>query len=142
MKYLLAALLTTVAALSGAAETESARLLGAARLAGTEASALVFKGDAGAHPDDSRGTRVSGKSLVLATAIASAAAITVAWLLRPRSECEPTNGALTYEFFRLWIRASTPPPVPPVPEGVTPPPIAVPPPPPLPELCVPRGTYR
>ena len=159
MKHLLTALLTTVAAFSGAAaaETEPTRLLYAARLAGTEASALVFEDDAGGHPDDSRGTRISGKSLVLATAIASAAAITVAWLLRPRSECVAARG-VGYDLARAWSRAGryrswTPAPTPPPPPepGTAPPPVPpplprihpVPPPTPaLPPLCVPRGSYR
>ena len=159
MRHLLPALLATVAALSGAAaaaETEPTRLLDAARLAGTDASALVFEGDVGGHPDDSPGTRISGKSLVLATAIASAAAITVAWLLRPRSECVAARG-LGYDFARAWSRAGryrswTPPPAPapptplPPPEpGTVPPPLPPVPPvplPALPDLCVPRGSYR
>ena len=160
MRHLLPALLATVAALSAAAaaaETEPTRLLDAARLAGTDASALVFEGDAGGHPDDSEGTRISGKSLVLATAIASAAAITVAWLLRPRSECVAARGP-SYYFARAWSRAGryrpwTPPPAPapaltppPPPEpGTVPPPLPPVPPvplPALPDLCVPRGSYR
>lgn len=162
MRHLLPALLATVAALSGAAaaaETEPTRLLDAARLAGTDASAFVFEGDAGGHPDDSPGTRISGKSLVLATAIASAAAITVAWLLRPRSECVAARGP-SYYFARAWSRAGryrsptpAPTPLPPPEPGTVPPPAPVPPPlprvrpvppptPALPPLCVPRGSYR
>lgn len=156
MKHLLAAAITTAAAFSGAAETEPARLLDAARLAGTEASALVFDGDAGGRPDDDHAaTRISGKSLVLATAIASAAAITVAWLLQPRSECVAARG-LGYDFARAWSRAGRyrPPastPTPPPEPGTLPPPLPPPVPPPLPRiamppapapLCVPRGSYR
>lgn len=158
MRHRLPALLATVAALSGAAaaaETEPTRLLDAARLAGTDASALVFEGDAGGHPDDSQGTRISGKSLVLATAIASAAAITVAWLLRPRSECVAARG-LGYDLARAWSRAGryrppartpapSPTPPPPPEPGTVPPPLPPVPPvplPALPDLCVPRGSYR
>lgn len=150
MKHLLAAVFTTAAAFSGAAgaaETEPARLLDAARLAGTEASALVFDGDAGGHPDDDHAaTRISGKSLVLATAIASAAAITVAWLLQPRSECVAARG-LGYDFARAWSRAGryrppAPTPPPPPEPGTVPPPLPAIPPVPLPEPCVPRGSYR
>lgn len=162
MRLLLTALFTTAAALSGAvaaAETEPTRLLDAARLAGTEASALVFEGDAGGHPDDGATAGISGKSLVVATAIASAAAITVAWLLRPRSECVASRG-LGYDFARAWSRAGryrpgTPPPgpapapaptPPPPPEpGTVPPPLPPTPPvplPALPDICVPRGSYR
>lgn len=142
---------------AGAAETEPTRLLDAARLAGTEASVLVFEDDAGGHPDDSPGARISGKSLVLATAVASAAAIAVAWLLRPRSECVAARG-VGYDLARAWSRAGryrswTPVPTPPPPPepGTAPPPVppplprihAVPPPTPaLPPLCVPRGSYR
>lgn len=154
-----AALFTTAAALcgaAGAAEKEPTRLLDAARLGGTEASALVFERDATGHADDSPGTRISGKSLVLATAIASAAAVTVAWLLRPRSECVAARGP-SYYFARAWSRAGryrswTPPPAPapptppPPPEpGTVPPPLPPVPPvplPALPDLCVPRGSYR
>ena len=162
MKHLPAALFTTAVALSaaaGAAEAEPTRLLDAARLAGTEASALVFERDATGHADDGPGTRISGKSLVLATAIASAAAITVAWLLRPRSECVAARGP-RYYFARAWSRAGryrswtpAPTPLPPPEPGTVPPPAPVPPPlprvrpvppptPALPPLCVPRGSYR
>jgi len=162
MKHLLTTLFTTAAALcgaAGAAETEPGRLLDAARLAGTEASALVFEGDAGGHPHDGATAGISGKSLVVATAIASAAAITVAWLLRPRGECVAARG-LGYDLARAWSRAGryrpgTPPPAPapapaptppPPPEpGTAPPPLPPTPPvplPALPDLCVPRGSYR
>ena len=136
---------------AGAAETEPTRLLDAARLAGSEASALVFEDDAGGHPDDSRGARISGKSLVLATAIASVAAITVAWLLQPRSECVAASG-LGYDLARAWSRAGryrrpapAPTPPPPPEPGTVPPPLPAIPPvplPALPDLCVPRGSYR
>lgn len=153
MKHLFTALLTTAAlsAAGGAAETEPARLLDAARLAGSEASALVFEDDAGGHADDSRGARISGKSLVLATAIASVAAITVAWLLQPRSECVAASG-LGYDLARAWSRAGryrrpapAPTPPPPPEPGTVPPPLPAIPPvplPALPDLCVPRGSYR
>ena len=78
-----------------AADDPEAHLLDAARLAGVEASPLVFDRDseAGAEADSDRG--ISGKTILLATAIASAALVTAAWLLRSR--CEPMDGA-------VWVR--------------------------------------
>ena len=49
--------------------------------------------EAGAEADSDRG--VSGKTILLATAIASAALVTAAWLLRSR--CEPMDSA-------VWVR--------------------------------------
>ena len=79
-----------VAAATLAADSPETRLLDAARLAGVEASPLVFdrESEAGAEADSDRG--ISGKTILLATAIASAALVTAAWLLR--SKCEPTDG--------------------------------------------------
>ena len=73
-----------------AADGPETPLLDAAWLAGVEASPLVFDRDseAGAEADSDRG--ISGKTILLATAIASAALVTAAWLLR--SKCEPTDG--------------------------------------------------
>ena len=78
-----------------AADDPEAHLLDAARLAGVEASPLVFdrESEAGAEADSDRG--ISGKTILLATAIASAALVTAAWLLRSR--CEPIDGA-------VWVR--------------------------------------
>lgn len=139
---------------AGADETPSVPLLDAARLAGAEASPLVFESKTAPEPDAASGGGISGKSLVLATAIASVAAVTVAWLLRPRSECVPGNG-VTYDLARAFSRTSrypapTPTPVPPPTPtpGVTPPPLPpplpAPPPPPLPDfgLCVARPSLR
>lgn len=146
-----------VSVVAGADETPSAPLLDAARLAGVEASPLVFDREKAPEPDAAPGGRISGKSLVLATAIASVAAVTVAWLLRPRSQCVPGDG-VTFDLARAFSRrnrypAPTPapvPPPPPSPEGVAPPP----PPPPLPRpvpapaplpdfgLCVARDSLR
>ena len=84
-----------VAAATLAADSPETHLLDAARLAGVEASPLVFDRDseAGAEADSDRG--ISGKTILLATAIASAALVTAAWLLRSR--CEPMDGA-------VWVR--------------------------------------
>lgn len=143
-----------VSVAAGADETPSAPLLDAARLAGVEASPLVFESETAPEPDAAPGGGISGKSLVLATAIASVAAVTVAWLLRPRSECVPGDG-VTYDFARAlsWgnrYPAPTPTPVPPPTPtpGVTPPPLPpplpAPPPPPLPDFgfCVARSSLR
>lgn len=75
-----------------AAEEREIVLLDAARTAGAEASPLVFKrgADASADTDDDTDRRISGKTILLATAIASAALVTAAWLMR--SKCEPTDG--------------------------------------------------
>ena len=141
---------------AGADEPTSAPLLDAARLAGVEASPLVFDRGKAPEPDAAAGGGISGKSLVLATAIASVAAVTVAWLLRPRSQCVPGDG-VAFDLARAFSRrnrypAPTPapvPPPPPTPEGVAPPPPPplprpVPTPPPLPDfgLCVARDSLR
>lgn len=145
---------SVVSVAAGADETPSAPLLDAARRAGVEASPLVFDREKAPEPDAAPGGRISGKSLVLATAIASVAAVTVAWLLRPRSECVPRDG-VTYDLARAFSRTSrypapTPTPVPPptptpgVPPPPPPPPLPAPPPPPLPDfgLCVARDSLR
>lgn len=131
-----------------AAPVPSVRLLEAARTAGAEASPLVFDRENGTESDAVARRGISGKSIVLATAIASVAAVTVAWLLRPRSECVPGDG-VTFDLARAlsWRNRYSlpPPPPPPTPEGVVPPPLPVPaPPPPLPDfgLCVARGSFR
>lgn len=160
MKYILMAAVFAggpIPAVVNAEETPAApvppvRLLEAARTAGAEASPLVFARENFPHPKADRGGGISGKSVVLATAIASVAAVTVAWLLRPRSECVPAGGA-AYRFARAWSRAGSaapalplppsglpepplppPPPTPQPPESGTPPP----PPPPLPPPPLPR----
>ena len=157
MKRLFATTVLAVSIVSvaaGAEETPSVPLLAAAKQAGVEASPLVFDRGTAPEPDAPAGGGISGKSLVLATAIASVAAVTVAWLLRPRSECVPGDG-VTYDLARAFSRRSryptpmpTPvPPPPPTPEGVPPPlppPLPAPPPPPLPDfgLCVARSSLR
>ena len=151
MKRLFATTVLAVSIVSvaaGAEETPSVPLLDAAKQAGVEASPLVFDRGNVPEPDAPAGGGISGKSLVLATAIASVAAVTVAWLLRPRSECVPGDG-VTYDLARAFSRRSrntvpTPVPPPPTPEGVTPPPLPAPPPPPLPDfgLCVARSSLR
>lgn len=151
MKRLFATTVLAVSIVSvaaGAEETPSVPLLDAAKQAGVEASPLVFDRGNAPEPDAPAGGGISGKSLVLAIAIASVAAVTVAWLLRPRSECVPGDG-VTYDLARAFSRRSrntvpTPVPPPPTPEGVTPPPLPAPPPPPLPDfgLCVARSSLR
>ena len=144
MKYLFATTIIATGAIAGVAGAEEApatNLLAEARRAGVEASPLVFDREADAAPAVDVGGRISGKSIVLATAIVSVAAVTVAWLLRPRSECEPANGDLGYDLSRWWSWHHTPLP-PPAPEGVTPRAFRYPTPPPTPRLCVPRGAYR
>lgn len=86
-----------VAGAALAAEEPEAHLLDAARTAGTEASPIVFNRgvDASADTDDDANRRISGKTILLATAIASAALVTAAWLMRSR--CEPIDGA-------VWVR--------------------------------------
>lgn len=140
-RFLCALAVAAALAITGVAGGDgppSTRLVETARQAGMEASPLVFESDAGAHPDDSPRTRISGKSLVLATAIATAAAITVAWLLQPRSECVGARG-LGYGFARAVVEGRA------IPAagadaatGHVPPPLPAIPPVPLPELCVPR----
>ena len=144
MKHILATTIITVGAIVGVAGAEDApatNLLAEARRAGVEVSPLVFDREADTAPDAEVGGRISGKSIVLATAIVSVAAVTVAWLLRPRSECEPANGDLGYDLSRWWSWHHTPLP-PPAPEGVTPRAFRYPTPPPTPRLCAPRGAYR
>ena len=79
-----------------AAEEPEVHLLDTARLAGVEASPLVFdrESEAGAEADSDRG--ISGKTILLATAIASAALVTAAYLVRSR--CEPIDGAVRVRF--------------------------------------------
>lgn len=78
-----------MAGAAGADESPATRLVESARQAGMEASPLVFERDAEADADDRADGGISGKTLLLATAIASAAVVTAAWLLRGR--CEPAE---------------------------------------------------
>lgn len=93
MKQLLYALTTcatlAIAGAAGADESPATRLVESARRAGMEASPLVFGRDAEADTETGAGGGISGKTLLLATAIASAAVVTAAWLLRGR--CEPAE---------------------------------------------------
>lgn len=82
-----AALATTGAA--SAYEAPSTGFVEAARQAGMEAAPLVFERDAEADAEVGADGRISGKTLLLATAIASAAVVTAAWLLR--GGCEPAE---------------------------------------------------
>lgn len=85
--YLIVGALAVLKASSARAEDEpdggAAALLAAARSAGTEASSLVF--DDAALPDAADERRVSGKTILLATTIASAALVTTAWLISRNS---------------------------------------------------------
>ena len=92
MKHLIATTIIAVSAAAGvvsAAETPATNLLAEARRAGVEASPLVFDRESEAGADTDR--RVSGKSVVLAAAIASAALVTTAWLISRNSGngCRP-----------------------------------------------------
>ena len=93
MKQLLYALTIfatlAIAGAAGAEEAPSTRLVESARQAGMEASPLVFERDAEADAEGRSNDGISGKTLLLATAIASAAVVTAAWLLRGR--CEPAE---------------------------------------------------
>lgn len=120
-----------VVAGSLAAEEPEVLLLDAARAAGAEAAPLVFdrESEAGAEVDTDR--RISGKAIVLATAIASAAIVTAAWLMRSR--CEPTDGIFVQFPNAPWPRHET------LPDGTlvhrgSPPAPAYP----LPTICAPR----
>ena len=115
-----------------AAEEPEVLLLDAARAAGAEAAPLVFdrESEAGAEADTDR--RISGTTILLATAIASAAIVTAAWLMRGR--CEPVDSTIwipypnwpmeRYGTHRDGTRFRIPPPPPP--------------PHPLPAICGPR----
>lgn len=93
MKHILAVGVFTAGVFSGAAgaeEERTARLLDSARLAGIEASPLVF--DEAASPSAAvEERRVSGATILLATTIASAALVTTAWLVGRNSGngCQP-----------------------------------------------------
>ena len=88
MKHLFATTIIAVGAIAGVAGAEDApatNLLAEARRAGVEASPLVFEREADTAPDAEVGGRRSGKSIVLATVIASAALVTTAWLVSRNS---------------------------------------------------------
>ena len=95
MKHILAAVIFTAGVSSGTAgagEERTAGLLDSARLAGIEASPLVF--DQAVSPDAAvEGRRVSGATILLATTIASAALVTTAWLVGRNSgnACRPDS---------------------------------------------------
>ena len=143
MKQLLYALTIfatlAIAGAAGADGSPATRLVESARQAGMEASPLVFERDAGADPDAATGARLTGRALVLATAIASTAAVAVAWLLRGRNECASITpypeSAVTLSGNWTWtppeVRWET------RPDG-TPYPITAPPPPTPRPVCVAR----
>lgn len=92
MKRIFATTIVAVSAVAGvasAAEMPATNLLAEARRAGVEASPLVFDRESEAGADTDR--RVSGKSVVLAAVIASAALVTTAWLISRNSGngCRP-----------------------------------------------------
>lgn len=92
MKRIFATTIVAVSAVAGvasAAETPATNLLAEARRAGVEASPLVFDRESEAGADTDR--RVSGKAVVLAAVIASAALVTTAWLISRNSGsgCRP-----------------------------------------------------
>lgn len=93
LTHLIVATLVALGARDSRAHDESrgdaGALLAAARSAGTEASPLVFERDAEADAEDRTDGGISGRTLLLATAIASAAVVTAAWLLR--GGCEPAD---------------------------------------------------
>ena len=85
---------------AGAEDAPATNLLAEARRAGVEASPLVFdrESETGAEVETDR--RISGKTILLATAIASAAAVTVALLLRNRGGCRSHSSFSKY--FWTW----------------------------------------
>lgn len=94
MKHLVATTIVAVSAVAGvasAAEPPATTLLAEARRAGVEASPLVFDREGDAAPATAGGEPVSGKAVVLAAAIASAALVTTAWLISRNSGsgCRP-----------------------------------------------------
>ena len=95
MKHILAITILAAGvfpAAAGAGEKRSADLLDSARLAGIEASSLVF--DEAVSPNaEVEGRRVSGATILLATTIASAALVTTAWLIGRNSgnACRPDS---------------------------------------------------
>lgn len=113
-------------------------IAGAAGADESLATRLVFERDAGADPDAATGARLTGRALVLATAIASTATVAVAWLLRGRNECASITrypeSAVTLSGNWTWtpeVRWET------RPDG-TPYPITAPPPPTPRPVCVAR----
>ena len=94
MKHLVATIIVAVGPTAGvvsAAETPATNLLAEARRAGVEASPLVFDRESEAGAGADTGRRVSGKAVVLAAVIASAALVTTAWLMSRNSGsgCRP-----------------------------------------------------
>ena len=87
----LTSLSLSLCTIGSASDESGTSLLDAARRAGTEASPLVFEREADTAPDAEVGGRRSGKSIVLATVIASAALVTTAWLVSRNSgsDCRP-----------------------------------------------------
>ena len=97
MKHIFATTIIAVGAIAGVAGAEDApatNLLAEARRAGVEVSPLVFEREADTAPVAEVGGRRSGKSIVLATVIASAALVTTAWLVSRNSgsDCRPDPG--------------------------------------------------
>ncbi len=95
MKHLVTLVIFTAGVFPGAAdagEKRSAGLLASARLAGIEASPLVFN-EAVSPNAAVEGRRVSGATILLATTIASAALVTTAWLIGRNSgnACQPDS---------------------------------------------------
>ena len=125
---ILVQLALVVFATGTAAEEPRGSLLDAAHRAGLAVSATVFE-DRGSQPEAGAApSRVSGKAIVLATAIASAAVVTAAWLLG-RNQCEPGIVEIDWAAILNWPPADHPDDVP-----VPPRPL----PEPLPMVCVPR----
>ena len=99
-RFLLLLLALLISGIGSAAEEPATALLDAARRAGTAASPLVFDDEVNAGQDAQTGRRISGKAVVLATAIASAALVTSVWLItRGRNACEPNADYST----KLWL---------------------------------------
>ena len=115
-------------------------LLDAARAAGAEASPLVFDRESVTGAEVETDRRISGKTILLATTIASVAAVTVAWLLRDGDGCRPSS-SFSRNFWKWTEQVSDPwdtlpdgPLVPP--PGLRPSPLIPPPGSSFPDLCV------
>lgn len=103
----LTSLSLSLCTIGSASDESGTSLLDAARRAGTEASPLVFdrESETGAEVETDR--RISGKTILLATTIASVAAVTVAWLLRDRNGCRPRS-SFSRNFWKWTEQVSDP----------------------------------
>ena len=121
-RFLLLLLAPPVSGIGSAAEEPATALLDAARRAGTAASPLVFDDEVNAGQEAETGRRISGKAVVLATAIASAALVTSVWLItRGGKACQPDDAYsrklwVWTDLMSRWEPGSTPVPIFPPPQ--------------------------